>query len=225
MKKIIGTIALCLVVVLVYVLAGCAVRNGDKTLVKTGLVAISNMKDKALNESFVGIRRSAINLVDFDNSLEEFQNIIRDENVSSPKAVYELIFDENELIRKIHHQTDDYADLPERLQKQILSESFGSLSTFLNSHNGGNSYFALLTLFSEKGSLSFRSMDKPRVLVFVFETGYPVMVDFTPETDGIISYIAHWLDVDCKNIDSEESLISKLYLNLFQSLDVRKIDF
>ena len=224
MKKIIGSFALVLVVVLVYVLAGCAVGTGDKMLVKIGLDAVIKTKNTSLNDNFISMNKRIINLVDPDNSLEDFQNVIQEEDMSSPKAVYELKFDEKELIDGNYNQTEEYDELPENLKNRVLSNSLINLSTMYNSENKSNSYSAVLSLFSESGSASFKSLDKPRALVYVFDTGYSVLVVFTPESDNIVSYDTRWLTTDCEKIYSEESLISELHLQTVQNLVVTKLD-
>ena len=112
--------------------------------------------------------------------------------------------------------------LVDTLQKKIITQVYGSMASMINA-NSGTSAMAFAALFNDGGSIKNDTLKERRIFVFVFESGYPVWVTYSPADNGLVSYVSNWIIADCTKIDSEESFISELNLYNIPTLEAKVI--
>ncbi len=99
--------------------------------------------------------------------------------------------------------------LPDNLKDRICKMAYGSLVSSINIKNSDYDYslIAFTNVYNDGGSMIFKTLDKTRFFIYVFDDGFPVIVRFTPEEDDIVNYTSSYLYADCKNIKDSQTLL------------------
>ena len=82
---------------------------------------------------------------------------------------------------------------------------------------------AFAALFNDGGSIKDDTLKERMILVFVFESGYPIWITYSPVDNDLVSYVSNWIIADCTIIDSEDSFIKELQLDNIPTLEVKMI--
>ena len=199
-------ITMCVLIAFSAVLSGCSTKESDDKLIKAGLESAARMKEAVCNETYRNIMSASAMVNDSD-----MVSVVSNEDVSKYKAVYEVSFDPEKALESIAYRFEDYDKLSANLQKKIITQVYGSMASMINA-NSGTSAMAFAALFNDGG-----------IFVFVFESGYPVWVTYSPADNGLVSYASNWIIADCTKIDSEESFISELHLDNIPTLEAKVI--
>ncbi len=222
MKRItILVITLCLIILSSSVLFGCGSKATDDKLIKAGLESAAFMKEAVCSETYRNLIRSTI-----DNEPDKVE-VVSNEDVSNVKAVYEIIMDPETVLKVVWYLDDekfnDFKNLSDQLQEKLISGAYTSFPSWINSSTSGFSALSFATSFANRDTIVCKSLKETRNFVFVFETGYPIWITYTPEVAGTVSYTSFWIVSDCSQIDSVESLMQVLQINNIPSLEVEKI--
>ncbi len=199
------------------VLTGCGSSDGCDTLIKAGLESAARMKEAVCNETYRNMISSSAALNDSD-----MIHAVSSENVVEYKAVYEVTFDPEKALGTITDRVEEFDTLSEYLQTKIIAQVYGSIPTLINSKKG-SSALAFAAMFSDSGSIKHKTQKEKTILVFVFESGYPIWVTYNSDREGTVSYVSNWIIADCAQIDSEETFIRELHIDNVPTLEVKKI--
>ncbi len=210
-------ITMCVLIAFSAVLSGCSTKESDDKLIKAGLESAARMKEAVCNETYRNIMSASAMVIDSD-----MVSVVSNEDVSKYKAVYEVSFDPEKALESIAYRFEDYDKLSANLQKKIITQVYGSMASMINA-NSGTSAMAFAALFNDGGSIKNDTLKERRIFVFVFESGYPVWVTYSPADNGLVSYVSNWIIADCTKIDSEESFISELHLDNIPTLEAKMI--
>ena len=223
-RRTILVITLCLIILSSSALFGCGSKATDDKLIKAGLESAAFMKEAVCSETYRNLMRSTIDDIEPDKV-----EVVSNADVSNVKAVYEINMDPETVLKVVRHLTDDkfneYEDLSDHLQEKLISGAYTSLPPLINSRISdlSLSVVTFTGLFSNRDTFVCKSLKETRIFVFVFESGYPIWITYTPEVAGTVSYSSTWIVADCAQIDSEESFMKELHINTIPSLEVKKI--
>ena len=222
-RVIILVITLCLIILSSSALFGCGSKATDDKLIKAGLESAAFMKEAVCSETYRNLMRSTIDIE--PDKIE----VVSNEDVSNVKAVYEINMDPETVLKVVLRLNDDkfneYEDLSDHLQEKLISSAYTSLPSLINSRISdlSLSVVTFTGLFSNRDTFVCKSLKETRIFVFVFESGYPIWITYTPEVAGTVSYSSTWIVADCAQIDSEESFMKELHMYTIPSLEVKKI--
>lgn len=209
----------CLTVLAVLLILTCLSGCGkteppEERLTRKGLEAAARLKEAVCNDKFQEITSKLT-----DSKLHE---IVQKEDVTAAKAVYELTMDPLQAGWELLDNWEPLDTLPEYLKSQIIDEMYILLKMKNYQNSGWEDWHTCLQIQQNESFL----LDLPaghRYLVFVFESGVPVAVDFKTEGNGIVLASANWLIADCAAISSEESLLRELNLGEIPTLRAKKL--
>ena len=210
-------ITMCVLIAFSAVLSGCGKKENDDKLIKAGLESAARMKEAVCDETYRNIMSASAIVNDSD-----MVSVVSIENVNKYKAVYKVSFDPEKALGNFSDRFVDYDKLSANLQEKIIAQVYGSIPSMIN-FNNGTSATAFAALFNDGGIIKDDSLKEKSILVFVFESGYPVWITYSPVDNGLVSYVSNWIIADCTKIDSEESFINELHLNNITTLEVKKI--
>lgn len=210
-------IVLCVLTAFAALLTGCGSNNVDDMLIEAGLESAARMKEAVCSETYRNLISASAMLND-----PEMIDVVSGENVAGYKAIYEISFDPEKALGTITDRFEEYDGLSENLQNKIIAQVYGSLPSLINSSKG-TSAMAFTGVFTDSGSIKHETLKEKTILVFVFESGYPIWVTYSSGIEGVVSYVSYWIIADCAQIDSEETLINELRINNVPTLEVKKI--
>ena len=147
------------------------------SLEKRGIKVIGTMVDIAENYESMG----------FPASLSEYSDVIKAADYSTPDKIYEVAFSTSFL--------DEYVkDFPDEL-KQYYSDRVSLITVQAVINSCGPEAIA----FSSATMSSYVCVDKTlkenTTYIYVFEGGYPVVVDFTKGEDGAITVSGRFIPI------------------------------
>lgn len=218
MKRIsVLSVVLSGIVLLTAVLSGCGAKESDDLLINAGLDSAALMKEAVCSETYRAIMSASAAVND-----PEMISIVSNECVDKYKAVYEVTFDPEKAVASVSERFEDYEKLSDNLQKRVIAMVYGSIPSMINS-NSGTSAMAFAAMFNDGGSIKCQMVKEKRILIFVFENGYPIWITYSSSGEGTVSYNSNWIIADCTQIDSEESLIRELHIENIPTLEVKEI--
>lgn len=206
MKKVFCVI--CCVVFLFPLLYGCG-KSGDNVLIDAGLQAAGRMKEMVCCDEY----RNIVSPTVLPEGYNSYVDVIKKQDTSKAD-VYELTVDVESALNQVF--TSDYEGqnldkLPDNLKDRICKMAYVSLVSSINIKNSDYDYslIAFTNVYNDGGSMIYKTLDKTRFFIYVFDDGFPVIVRFTPEEDDIVNYTSSYLYADCKNIKDSQTLLSE----------------
>ncbi|MBQ3970059.1 MAG: hypothetical protein II685_06220 [Clostridia bacterium] len=207
----------CVLIAFLAVLSGCDTKENDDKLINAGLASAAEMKEAVCDETYRNIMSASATT---NNS--DMVSVVSNENVNKYKAVYKVSFDPEKVLGSFTDKFENYDKLSSNLQKKIIAQVYGSIPSMINS-NKGTSAMAFAALFNDGGSIKDDTLKERMILVFVFESGYPIWITYSPVDNDLVSYVSNWIIADCTKIDSEDSFIKELQLDNIPTLEVKMI--
>lgn len=202
------------------VLAGCGGASGkDETekMLEKGMEAAARMKEYASSDVYRALVAGP------SSDTDEMWDTVKTAYVSSAKSVYEITADSLLLIEEqLGYSREDYNKLSDVLKDRLKQQAIAGLPSIINAKRGVQC-LAFAGSVSDGGSFLLPSLKEHRILVFVFERGYPLWVGFLPAGEGIVTYQAQWLVLDGTTITTESALSEALDFGQQSALKVRKV--
>ena len=216
-RKLLLFLLLCMAVL---AMAGCGGASGkDETekMLEKGMEAAARMKEYASSDVYRALVAGP------SSDTDEMWDTVKTAYVSSAKSVYEITADSLLLIEEqLGYSREDYNKLSDVLKDRLKKQAIAGLPSIINAKRGVQC-LAFAGSVSDGGSFLLPSLKEHRILVFVFERGYPLWVGFFPEGEGIVSYQAQWLVLDGTTITTESALSEALDFGQQSALKVRKV--
>ena len=195
----------------------------DDKLVNTGLAAIKSMKECTTSEIYRKMLFSS------DSWMEKMVGTVKAEDVTEPKAIYEVETDYQILLAYLTGESsmpktlEEINNEPDSVKAKMERSFFSSIPTMINARQGSE-VIAFVSTFSESGNILYETFSGKKSFIYVFENGYPVWVTFMAGDDGIVSYTAQWMYVkDDAGLSSEEDVIKSLYLAEMPFISVNRL--
>ena len=220
MKKVLCVILT--VLILLPLLFGCG-KSGDNVLIDAGLKAAGRMKEAVCSDEYRSLVASSITTADTDSFVDATKK-----QDTSKADVYELTVDIENALKQVissDYNGENLHELPDSLKERVYNMAYGSLVSLVNANKSDNDYMliALFSLFGDGGSMIYKTLDKTRFFIYVFDDGYPVFVRFTPSDDNIVNYSSSYLYADCKNIKDSQTLLSETGFDIIPDAKAVKI--
>lgn len=207
----------------VTVIKGKQTDKTDDKLVNTGLDAIKRMKECTTSEIYRKMLFSS------DSWMEKMVGTVKAEDVTEPKAIYEVKTDYQILLAYMTGESsmpetiEEINNAPDSVKAKMEKSVFSSIPTMINSRQGSE-VIAFVSAFSESGNMLYEAFDGRRSFIYIFENGYPVWVSFMSGDDGIVSYTAQWIYVkDDAGLSSEEEVIKSLHLAEIPYISINRL--
>ncbi len=195
----------------------------DDKLVNTGLDAIKRMKECTMSEIY---RKMTFGTQAW---MENMIETVKTENVTEPKAIYEVETDYQLLLAYIIGESsmpetiESIKNSPDSVKAKIEKSVISNIPTMINSIQGSE-VIAFVSTFSESGNILYETFGERESLIYVFENGYPAWATFISGDDGIVSYTVQWLFVKADtDLSSEEGVIKALNLAEIPYIAVNKL--
>ena len=203
----------------VLAMAGCggaSEKGVTEKLLEKGMEAASRMKEYASSEAYRAF-------VGGSSEMDEMWETVKASNTSSVRSVYEITADSLLVIEEeMGYTGEDFNKLSDVLKDRLKQRTITGLPGMMNAKRGVQCLaFAASTI--DGGSFLLPSLKEHRILVFVFESGYPLWVGFLPAGEGIVSYQAQWLVLDGTTITTESALSEALDFGQQSALKVKKV--
>ena len=155
--------------------------------------------------------------------MDEMWETVKASNTSSVRSVYEITADSLLVIEEeMGYTSEDFNKLSDVLKDRLKQQAIAGLPSIINAKRGVEC-LAFAGSVSDGGSFLLPALKEQRILVFVFESGYPLWVGFLPAGEGIVSYQAWWLVLDGTTITTESALSEALDFGQQSALKVKKV--
>ena len=195
----------------------------DDILINTGLDAVKRMKEYTASDIYRKFVLSS------ETWMETMVEIIEKEDVTEPKAIYEVETDYQLFLSYLAGESsmsetiEDISNAPDSVKAKLEKSVFNSMPSMINAKQGSQA-LAFTSTFSESGNILYETFTGRRSFIYIFESGYPAWVTFMSGDDGIVSYTAQWLYMkDDKDISSDEEIIKSLYLMKMPFVTVNRV--
>ena len=200
-------------------MAGCggaSEKGVTEKLLEKGMEAASRMKEFASSEAYRA-------LVGGSSEMDEMWETVKASNTSSVRSVYEITADSLLVIEEeMGYTSEDFNKLSDVLKDRLKQQAIAGLPSIINAKRGVQC-LAFAGSVSDGGSFLLPALKEQRILVFVFESGYPLWVGFLPAGEGIVAYQAQWLVLDGTTITTESALSEALDFGQQSALKVRRV--
>ena len=215
MKNSIFT-AICMAVLAMAGCGGASEKGVTEKLLEKGMEAASRMKEFASSEAYRA-------LVGGSSEMDEMWETVKASNTSSVRSVYEITADSLLVIEEeMGYTSEDFSKLSDVLKDRLKQQAIAGLPSIINAKRGVQC-LAFAGSVSDGGSFLLPALKEQRILVFVFESGYPLWVRFFLAGEGIVTYQAWWLVLDGTTITTESALSEALDFGQQSALKVRRV--
>jgi len=215
-RNILRVLAIAIAVVMVSCFTGCRKQGLDEVLIDAALDEASVMKEAVCSETYRKIVSSGIDCSDMIDT-------VSGEDVKTVKAVYEISVDPLELVKLLSSaETDAIDQMSDKLRARLINNAYASLPSYINARQGTTA-IAFMSMFNSGGNMICKSLESRRILILVFDSGYPVWATFSPGENNIVSYSTSWIIADCARITSSDTLQAELGFENLSGLKITKI--
>ena len=155
--------------------SGCGANK--VSLYDKGLESISMIKEMASNEEYIMALTGS-------PEIKVVAEKLASKDLSEPKAVYEITFDENVILSMLGiENTDSFSN---DLKEDLIKRSYMAVSSQLNAM-GGVAVLATSNMLTTSKSFNMKGFNGNRIYLYTFKDAYPIMVSFTSEGDDIVN--------------------------------------
>lgn len=119
---------------------------------------------------------------------------IVEEDYEEPQAVGQI--EVTESMRTMIYQyagAEKDLTLSDRLKEDVDKKLVSSMANIINVRYGAMTTLAAVSLINSGSSFRFDGLDQGIIYFYFYEDGYPAMVSFYPEDDGVVSANASFL--------------------------------
>lgn len=178
---------------------------------------IALMVEKAESEGYRSLMTAS---GEIDAVLDE----IVGEDYGEPQAVSQIEMTDS-MLTMIYQFTGAEKDsgLSERLREDTDKKLVSSMANIINGRLGGSITIAANSLLISGRSFRFDGLEQGVIYFYFYENGYPAMVSFYPEEDGVVSANASFLlNPEWKGISDEEfqDMLAKTFLGFSVPIDL-----
>ena len=174
-------------------------KDGEEKLLQAGLDLAARLKEWTISYGYSG-------------NMQEMYEIAEKQDLSAVKAVYEINLNSMVLLEQLLSGSGDLESaiqLSDSVKNRMTARAYTAFATMVNGDRGMDALVFAAT-YSEHKCFLYRTLEKCRIYVYVFESGYPICVTFVPEDADIVTATGHWLLMDCESINSEKDLKEEL---------------
>lgn len=120
------------------------------------------------------------------SAYDEFLSELKAADFSKVTAIYELKVSQDELIELLASNNGDIDKLPKSLKDRLVRGLGSSLVSRINSQ-AGIEELAISSLFNASKCYVDKSIKETQYLLYVFESGYSMLISFVPHEDGAVT--------------------------------------
>ena len=175
-------------------------KDTKRKLIKAAQKNVETMVKQAGNETY-------LKLITTDARIMENAKEFARTDPKELKAIYEIKIDTEKLMSLASEElADSFNDLEGDMKDFIINRAYAAIPIMINSQNG-NTSVAATSMLTASGSMIYRTLEEPKIFISVYESGRPVLTQFSKGNDeDIVGYGSFWLMLDPGEIDSAGDL-------------------
>lgn len=198
MKKVI-----LILTVLIICISMVSCNGASKSVLDKGDEIVALVSEMVKSDEYANIMLG--NVSAYDELLSE----LKVADFSKVTAIYELKISQDELIEMLVSNNGDVDKLPKALKDRLVRGLGSSLVSRINSQ-AGIEELAISSLFNASKCYVDKSIKKTQYLLYVFESGYSMLISFVPHEDGAVTASGSLILNDALELDAADQVESSL---------------
>lgn len=211
MKKL---ILILTVLILCTSMVSCG--GASKSVLGKGNEIVSLVSEMVKSDEYANIMFN--NISAYDETLSE----LKATDFSKITAIYELEISQDELIELLASNNGDIDKLPQSLKNRLISGLGSSLVSRFNSQ-AGTDELVISSVFNASKCFVDKSIKENQYLLYVFESGYSMLISFIPHEDGAVTASGSLILNDTLKFDTAEDVESSFMVLGIKTINATKL--
>lgn len=186
-------------------------EDGSKAALNKGNEVVALVSEMVKSDEYANIMLN--NISAYDEMLSE----LKATDFSKITAVYELEISQDELIELLASNNGDIDKLPKSLKDRLVQGLGASLVSRINSQ-AGTDELVISSLFNASKCFVDKNIKENQYLLYVFESGYSMLVSFIPHEDGAVTASGSLILNDMLEFDAADKAEAS-----FKALGIKEI--
>lgn len=198
MKKVI-----LILTVLVLCISMVSCSGASKSALDRGDEIVELVSEMIKSDEYINIILGNVSL--YDEMLAEIKSM----DFSKVTAIYELKFSQDELIEIMAANRGNIDKLPKSLKDRFVQGLGSSLISRINSQ-AGTDELLISSVFNASKCFVDKSIKENQYLLYVFESGYSMLISFIPHEDGAVTASGSLILNDSLELDNADQIEASL---------------
>lgn len=198
MKKVI-----LILTVLVLFISMISCSGASKSALDRGDEIVELVSEMIKSDEYINIILGNVSL--YDEMLAEIKSM----DFSKVTAIYELKVSEDELIELLTAKRGDANKLSESLQDKLVDGLGSSFASYINLGTSTEK-MVMSSVFNASKCFVDKSIKENQYLLYVFESGYSMLISFIPHEDGAVTASGSLILNDRLELDNADQIEASL---------------
>ena len=155
------------------------------------------------SDEYVNIILGNVSL--YDEMLAEIKSM----DFSKVTAIYELKVSQDELVKILAANRGNIDKLPKSLKDRLVRGLGSSLASYINSKTSTEK-IVMSSVFNASKCFVDKSIKENQYLLYVFESGYSMLISFIPHEDGAVTASGSMILNDSLELDNADQIEASL---------------
>ena len=198
MKKVI-----LILTVLVICISMVSCSGASKSALDRGDEIVGLVSEMVKSDEYVNIILGNVSL--YDEMLAEIKSM----DFSKVTAIYELKVSQDELVKILAANRGNIDKLPKSLKDRLVRGLGSSLASYINSKTSTEK-IVMSSVFNASKCFVDKSIKENQYLLYVFESGYSMLISFIPHEDGAVTASGSLILNDSLELDNADQIEASL---------------
>ncbi|MBE6684400.1 MAG: hypothetical protein E7592_01960 [Ruminococcaceae bacterium] len=173
--------------------------GSSKSALDRGDEIVELVSEMVKSDEYINIMLGNVSL--YDEILAEIKAM----DFSKVTAIYDLKVSQDELIEIMGANRGDIDKLPKSLKDRFVRGLGSSLASHINS-KAGTEELVISSLFNASKCYVDKSIKENQYLLYVFESGYSMLISFIPHEDGAVTASGSLILKDMLEFDTADKV-------------------
>ncbi|MBQ3013139.1 MAG: hypothetical protein IJD74_06335 [Clostridia bacterium] len=190
--------------------------GASKSVLDKGDEIVSLVSEMVKSDEYANIMFN--NISAYDELLSE----IKATDFSKITAIYEIEISQDELIELLASNNGEIDKLPKSLKDRLVQGLGSSLVSRINSQ-AGTDELVISSVFNASKCFVDKSIKGNQYLLYVFESGYSMLISFTPHEDGAVTASGSLILNDTLKFDTADEVESSFMVLGIKTINATKL--
>ena len=194
--------SILILTVLVLCISMVSCNGASKSALDRGDEIVELVSEMVNSDEYINIMLGNV------SACEDLLSEIREVEFSSA-AIYELKVSEDELIELLTAKRGDANKLSESLQDKLVDGLGSSFASYINLGTSTEK-MVMSSVFNASKCFVDKSIKENQYLLYVFESGYSMLISFVPHEDGAVTASGNLILNDRLELDTADQVEASL---------------